>query len=256
MRSLLAFIKKECMEQFRTGRLLLLGILFLMLGIMNPAVAKLTPWLVGMLADSLSGSGIIFTAVTVTAMDSWVQFFKNIPIGLFAFVLLESGIFTKEYRTGTLLLSVTKGLERCKVVVSKALVLAVLWTFCYALCAGVTCAYTAYYWDNAVVQNLMFSVVCWWLFGIWTVALAVFFSAVSGSNTGVLAGTGGIILTAFLLGIFPRIGKILPVVLADGNSLICGAAEAEAYTAPFIMAVCMSAVCFALSIPLLNRKRL
>ena len=43
MKSLLAFIKKETMEQFRSGRLMILGILFVLLGVMNPAVAKITP---------------------------------------------------------------------------------------------------------------------------------------------------------------------------------------------------------------------
>ena len=43
MKSLLAFIKKETMEQFRSGRLTILGILFVLLGVMNPAVAKITP---------------------------------------------------------------------------------------------------------------------------------------------------------------------------------------------------------------------
>ena len=32
MKSLLAFIKKETMEQFRSGRLMILGILFVLLG--------------------------------------------------------------------------------------------------------------------------------------------------------------------------------------------------------------------------------
>ena len=36
MKSLLAFIKKETMEQFRSGRLMILGILFVLLGVMNP----------------------------------------------------------------------------------------------------------------------------------------------------------------------------------------------------------------------------
>ena len=40
MKSLLAFIKKETKEQFRSGRLMILGILFVLLGVMNPAVAK------------------------------------------------------------------------------------------------------------------------------------------------------------------------------------------------------------------------
>lgn len=77
MKSLHAFIKKETMEQFRSGRLMILGILFVLLGVMNPAVAKITPWLLEILADSLAESGMTVTPVTVSAMDSWVQFFKK-----------------------------------------------------------------------------------------------------------------------------------------------------------------------------------
>ena len=151
------------MEQFRSGRLIILGMLFILFGIMNPAIAKLTPWMLEVLADSLAESGMIVTSVSVSAMDSWVQFFKNIPLTLVAFVLLESSIFTKEYQTGTLVLSLTKGLERYKVVLSKTSVLAVLWTAGYWLCFGITYGYNAYFWDNAVANHLMFSVVCWWL---------------------------------------------------------------------------------------------
>lgn len=63
MKSLLAFMKKEWMEQVRSGRLLILVIIFILLGIMNPAVAKLTPWLLEMMADSLEASGMTVTAV-------------------------------------------------------------------------------------------------------------------------------------------------------------------------------------------------
>ena len=120
MRSLFAFMKKEWMEQCRSGRLMILGMLFILFGIMNPAVAKLTPWLFQAMADSLAESGITVTSVTVSAMDSWVQFFKNIPIGLIVFILLQSSIFTREYQTGTLVLVLTKGIERYKVAASKA----------------------------------------------------------------------------------------------------------------------------------------
>ena len=96
MKALIAFTKKELLEQVRSGKLLFLTILFVLFGIMNPAIAKLTPWLMETLADSLAESGMIVTEVTVSAMDSWVQFFKNIPIALIAFALMESGIFTRE----------------------------------------------------------------------------------------------------------------------------------------------------------------
>ena len=122
MKSLLAFIKKETMEQFRSGRLMILGILFVLLGVMNPAVAKITPWLLEILADSLAESGMTVTPVTVSAMDSWVQFFKNMPLGLIVFVLLQSSLFTKEYQSGTLVLSL-KGLNALRSLFLKLLCL-------------------------------------------------------------------------------------------------------------------------------------
>ncbi len=256
MRSLLAFIKKEFMEQARSGRLILLGILFILLGIMNPAVAKLTPWLMEMLADSMAESGLVFTAVDVNALDSWTQFFKNVPIGLIAFALLESGIFTREYQSGTLVLSLTKGLERPKVVIAKAFVLAVLWTAFYWLCAGITYAYNAYFWDNAVARSLPLSLTCWWVFGLWIAALTVIFSTLSKTNVGVLAGTGGMVLACLLLGFLPKLGKCLPTLLTDGTSLIYGVEEAHAYTPPLIVAAVLTSACFALSVPLFNRKQL
>ena len=256
MKSLVAFIRKEIMEHVRSGRVLILGILFLLFGIMNPAVAKLTPWLLEAMADSLAESGMVVTDVTVSAMDSWVQFFKNVPMALIAFVLLESNIFTREYQTGTLVLSLTKGLERYKVVVSKAVVLTGLWTCGYWLCFGITYGYNAYFWDNSAAQNLMFSVVCWWLFGLWVIALLHVFSSIVNSNSGVLTATGGVVLASYLLGLWPKLTEYLPTMLADGNSLIYGVMEADAYMRAFVITVTVSIVCFMISIPIFNKKHL
>ena len=256
MKALIAFLKKELLEQLRTGRLIILGILFVLFGIMNPAVAKLTPWLLEIMADSLAESGMTVTDVTVSALDSWVQFFKNIPMALIAFVLLEGSIFTREYQTGTLVLSLTKGLARFKVVVSKALVLAIFWTVGYWLCFGITYGYNAWFWDNAVARNLLFSVVCWWLFGLWVIALMTLFSTISNTNTGVLLGTGGVVLAASLLGFFPKLQKFLPTLLTDGNSLIYGIANAEHYTTALAITAFLCVISFAICIPLFNKKQL
>ncbi len=256
MRSLSAFMKKELMEQLRSARLMMLGLLFVLFGIMNPAIAKLTPWLLETMADSLAESGMIVTDVKISAMDSWVQFYKNIPMGLIAFVLLESSIFTKEYISGTLVLSLTKGLERHKVVISKTLVLTVLWTICYWVCFGITYGYNAYFWDNSIAQNLIFSVICWWLFGLMVIALMVLFSTLAKSNTGVLLGTGGMVLASYLIGLLPKCSKYLPTYLADGNSLIYGLTEASTYMPSLIIAIATGVICFAISIPIFNKKQL
>ena len=74
------FFKKECTELWRGGKLMILLAVFVLFGIMNPAIAKLTPWLMEHMADELAGSGLSVSAVTVDASTSFTQFFKNIPI--------------------------------------------------------------------------------------------------------------------------------------------------------------------------------
>ena len=256
MKSFLVFTKKEFTEQLRTGKVLLLGILFTLFGIMNPATAKLTPWLMEQLSDTLAESGMTITSVTVTALDSWMQFFKNISTALIAFVLLESNIFTKEYRSGTLILSLTKGLSRYKVVLSKALTLMTMWTASYWLYFGITYAYTVYYWDNSVAKNLATSVVLWWVFGLFIVSLVVWFSTLLSTNTGVLVGTGGVVLASSLGGMIPKVAKVLPTFLTDGNSLVYGLKEPHEYMAALIITAAMTLVLLASSLTIFNKKQL
>ncbi len=256
MRSLLAFMKKEWMEQIRCGRLIILGILFVLLGIMNPAAAKLTPWLLEIMADSLAESGITVTEVTVSALDSWTQFFKNLPLGLIAFVLLQSSIFTKEYDTGTLMLVFTKGFNRMKALAAKASMLLLFWSAGYWLCFGITYCYNAYFWDNSTAHSLMPAAACWWVFGLWVITLCVLFSVQAKSNLSVLAGTGSIVLLFFLLGMFPQCREYVPTALTDGASLIYGARTMQVYLFPLILTVILCIFCLAISIPLFHTKKL
>lgn len=242
------------MEQSRTSKLVLLGILFTLFGLMSPVIAKLTPLMVEMMAETMAQSGMIVTEVAVTALDCWTQFYKNVPLALIAFVLVESSIFTREFESGTLLLSLTKGLDRYKVVVAKTVVLLTLWTVGYWLCFGITYAYSVYFWDNSVVQHLWLSAVCFWLFGVMIVGLMMLFSTLSGSNTGVLVGTGGVVLGSYLLSMVPKIAKYLPTQLMDGTSLIYGKLTPEDYTAALIITAALSAACFIISIPVFNKK--
>ena len=256
MKTLFAFIKKECIEQVRSGRLLITLGLFVVFGIMNPAVAKLTPWLLDLMADSLAESGMTVTEVNITAMDSWVQFFKNIPMALIAFVLLYGSIFTKEYATGTLVLSLTKGLSRYKVVISKWFVLSSVWSVGYALCYGITYVYNDYFWDNSIAKSLSLSVFCWWLFGMFTISLITLFSSLATTNTAVLMGVGGVVFLSSIASLLPKISKYLPTYLTDGNSLIYALKEPADYVASFVITALVTVAAFAVSIPIFNKKQL
>ncbi len=256
MRSLLAFFKKELTEQLRSSRMTVLLIVFVLLGIMNPATAKLTPWLLEVMSESLAESGMTVTVIEVSALDSWMQFFKNVPMGLIAFVLMQSAIFTKEYQSGTLVLSLTKGLARHWVVLSKSMVLTVLWSAFYWLHFGITYAYTVYFWDPSIVQNLAFSTTAYWLFGVWVIALTVLFSTLASANTGVLLGTGGVVLASVLVGMLPKVEKYLPTKLMDGISLIYGMLGVEAYLPALIITALTSVALFAVAIPVFRKKQL
>lgn len=256
MKSFLAIFRKDLTEHLRAGKLTVLGLLFVLFGIMNPAIAKMTPWLLEMMADSLKESGMTVTAVTVSAMDSWVQFYKNIPMALIAFLLMEAALFTREYSERTLILSLTKGLPRTAVVLSKALLLSTLWTIGYWSCFGITYAYNAYFWDNAIASSLVFSAVAYWLFGLFTVALVIFFSVTAQSSSAVLIGTGAVVLLSYLVGMIPKAAKYLPTMLTDSTSLLYGEKDPDAYIASLIITVAASLCLLAVSIPLFRKKEL
>ena len=256
MRSFIAFFKKEILESLRSGKLMILAILFLAFGIMNPAIAKLTPWMLELLSEDLAESGMAVTAVTVDALTSWTQFFKNIPMALIVFIFLYGGVFTREYESETLILILTKGLSRYKVVLSKALLMLSFWTVGYWLCFGVTYGYNAYFWDNSIAAHLVPSVVYWWLFGVFTVSLAVFFSVITKAYSGVLIGTGGSILVLYLLGLLPKLTEYMPTSLMQGMPLLTGAIAIEDFIPAVIITAAASVALIVSSVLIFDKKQL
>ena len=256
MRSFLAILKKENLECVRSGKLTILCILFLLFGIMNPAIAKMIPWLLKIMSDSLAETGMTVTDTTIDALTSWTQFFKNIPMALIVFVLVYSGTFTKEYESGTLILLLTKGLSRYKVVLAKFVVMLAVWTIGYWICFAITYGYNAYFWDNSIAVWLMSAAIHWWLFGVWVVCLIVLFSTLCSSYTGVLLGTGGSVIGVYLISLFPQIGKYTPAALMNSASLLIGTETADAYELAFLITVLASVSCLIISVVIIKKKRL
>ena len=256
MRAFVAFLKKEFLECARCGKLLLLLILFAAFGIMNPAIAKLTPALMELLSEEMSDIGMTMAETRVDALTSWTQFFKNIPMALIAFVLITGGVFTKEYESGTLILMLTKGLARYKVVLAKALTMLSLWTLGYWLCFGITYGYNAYYWDNGIALDLIPAVVLWWLFGVFAVALIVIFSVLTSVYSGVLLGTGTVVLVSYLIGLLPKAAKYTPTHLMSSGGLLTGSVRLEDLLSSGIIALSLSVLCFITAVIVFNKKQI
>ena len=213
MKSFLAFMNKEWMEYIRNGKILILFFLVIVYGVTSPTFAKLTPAMMEMMSDSLAQSGMIVTEVEVSALDSWNQFYKNYLMFLIPFIVLCSASFTKEYDKGTLILSLTKGMKRYKVVLAKLLVICILWTISYGCSVAITYGYTAYFWNQSIVENLSSSLFCCWSFGIFIISIMVLCSVIGKSNAFVLIGTGLVGLICNIVGMFADVETYTPSYL-------------------------------------------
>lgn len=256
MKLLITLLHKEVTEIIRTKKILILGILFIVLGIMNPLIAKITPWMMELLSDSLGESGIIIIDVHVDANTSWLQFFKNIPLGYIVFVLMYSQSFTKEYQDNTLLLLFSKGLDRSKVLLSKLIFMIGTWTLLYGVTFIITYGYNAYFWDNSVAVGLYQSLFMWYLFGIFIICLIVLLSTLVKENVGILIGILGILLTTYLIGLIPVLKKFMPTTLMDVNNLLVGKLQFNEYLWTIVITLILSLLSIIISIPLFNKKEI
>lgn len=254
MRSFYAFLKKERMELTRTGRLTILLIVYILFGIMNPAIAKLTPWLMKTMSESLEASGLTIAEVTVNALTSWEQFYKNIPLALIILVLILCGTFTTEYQKGTLIPILTRGLARHKILAAKGIVLLLLWTLCYWLCFGITFAYSAWFWDNSIASHLLFSGAAYWLFGIWVLSLLILCSTLAKNSTGVLLGTGGIVLVLYLLSLLPALKNYLPTKLMSAGALLSGSTATVDYQPAIWITLALTVLAGGVAVLIFERR--
>lgn len=256
MRALTAFTKKEFMELIRSRKLLILSTLFILFGIMNPAIAKLTPWMMEIAFQDIPEAGALLSQVEVNALTAWTQFYKNIPLAIVAVFLMFSGILTFECQRGTLINMITKGLARWKIIAAKSFTVTVLWTLGYWICFGITYGYNAYYWDNDIASHLLFSAFCFYLLGIWLISLLFFLSSLLASNSSVLLCSGGIFFITYLFGFLPELKVYLPGHLMSAKELLTAAALPSEYFRGIAVTVLLSLLNYTLTVICFNRRKL
>lgn len=256
MRQWKAFTKKEVLEQFRTGRLLFFVIIFTLFGVMNPAMAKLTPWMMELMSEQLAETGMIVTAVEVDALTSWTQFYKNMPLALIIFLILFSGILSTEYQKGTLINIVTKGMKRWKILSSKIAVAVAVWSLGFLTSFGITYLYNDLFWDNSVAHNVSVAATCLYLLGVWLISVLGMASVFCRSSGTVMLTVGGAFGISYLLGMFPAVKDYLPTSLMDSISLLAGAKDIWDYGIAVIVTVMLIVMQSIISVVVFNKKNL
>ena len=252
MKGYTAFLRKEFFEQGRTHKLLIMLIVFTIFGMMSPLLAKLMPEIFA----SIGTDGIMINFPEPTYMDAYTQLFKNLSqMGIVVLLLVFASSMSQELSRGTLVNVLSKGLPRTAVVTSKYTACLALWTLSLALTASVSYGYTLYLFGSHPTANLMFSLLCLWLFGAFLLAVIIL------TGTLLKGGYGGLLATALVLGILLLLGIIPssthwnPVTLASvGTSLLDGSVKTADIISAFWVSAGATAMCL-ISAALVFRKK-
>lgn len=251
-----AFLKKEWIEFTRSGRVWIVLAVCIFFGIMNPAIAKLTPWMLEYFSDSFSEMGIVAGQVQIDAMTSWAQFDKNYSLLLILILLLLSNLLTEEYQKGTLIPIITRGMSRWKVLTVKSAMAAAVWTAGYWLCVLITYGYNEYFWANQTADHLFLYCGCLYLAGLWMTIALISASAYFSSSTGVILCSILEFALSYCIGMTDAAGRYVPTHLLNASLLLSGNAEISDYAASALVTGIIAAVHLALAVFIFQRKNL
>lgn len=254
MKAYIAFTKKEFTENLRTYKLFIMGIVFLLFGVMSPAIAKITPELL----KSVKASGMTINMPTPTALDSWAQFFKNVgQMGLLVMVIVFCGIMANEFSRGTLINMLTKGMKRSTVILSKFTMATIIWTLSYLLCFVVTYFYTAYLWKMNGMNHLFLTFFSLWLYGVLLITLVILGGVLFKNIYGSLLFSGGATVIMIILNIDPKLQKYNPITLSSDNMSLLTAQKAVSDFMPaVIICAILIIILTATSIVVFNKKQI
>lgn len=254
MKAYIAFVKKEFMESIRTFKALILLIVFLLLGFMNSITARYLPELI----KEFMPAGMSITLEEPTVMDSWMQFFKNVPqMGLIVILIVFGTIISGELSKGTLTNMLTKGLKRSSVIGAKLTVAIVLWTVCYYLSFLVTLLYNHLFFTDTKVPFLFLSVSCVWVFGSFLICILILGGVLFRSTFGGLLLTGGVVAALLFLNILPKLAQYNPVQLVSVNmGILEGSAELSDVYMVIGLTSTLMIITILITILLFNRKNI
>lgn len=248
------FTKKEMLEAWRKHHFLIIGLIFMIIGIESPLIAKLTP---DILRSSLR-KGLLIQLPKPTSVDSWQQFYKNVTqMGIYVLAIIFSGLMSTEINQGTLVNLIAKGLPRFVVILAKFLVAYLQWFGAIIVAFFITWGYTAYYFPDNKSPHVILGLIPLLIFGLFFVALLIFGSTLALNNyVGFLIAAGSVIVLS-IVNMWRLVKRYNPVALITDNLKIVQGTEKLTHIMPaMLLTVLLAGLFISLTIWLFNRKRL
>lgn len=254
MRIFLSLLKKEAIEGARTKKMISTFILFLLIGLISPLTAKLTP----MILQSIATGNIDINVAQPSEIDSWTQFFKNISqIGMFGLAIILSTQMANEFQKGTLINLLSKGLPRYQVVLSKIFYNFILWFIAYFCSFILTYFYTKYFFRISFpIRNILMAALLPFIFGLFLISLEILAGVISGNVIGTLILTSAGIVIQLILSIRDEIVKYMPIALIGKPVNLIKGIGYDDYYVPIITGSILLILCIVISIAVINKKQI
>ena len=256
MNGFCAFTKKEFTEQLRSYKALILTAVLFLFGMMSPLLAKLLPDILG----GMNIEGMTLTIPDPTALDAYAQFFKNVgQLGFIALLLIFSGLLSQDVTRGTLSRPagqgpVPPGRDRFLKVRDGTRLSGRPDTRSpppRRTATPYTCS------ASGALPNLLFSLFCLWLFGVFILALLLCASTLAPGSYGGLLLTAGILVILLVLNSFPAVETFNPAALASKNTALLSGGTAPAdLTVTVCVSVGLIALLLAAAVLIFRKKRL
>jgi ABC-2 type transport system permease protein len=207
-------LRKELLEQWRTRRLIIVGIVFLLFGIMSPLIAKYTPELLKSIGTGVPGA--VIELPPPTTADAVAQLAKNVgQLGVVVAILLAMGAVASEKERGTAAFILTLPAGRAAFLSAKLLAIGCTLLVAVLIAAAGDWLYTTILFEPLPVPGFVVLALLLWLQMLAFAAITFLASTVTGSQL-VAGGVGFIVFVAVsIVAALPVIGDWTPLALSS-----------------------------------------
>ena len=218
---LVVALRKELLEQWRTYRMLIVAVVFVVPGLASPLLAKLTPELLRMIPEGEQIAGLI---PEPTVSDAVVQYVKNLTqFGVILALLMAMGSVAREKDKGTAAMVLVKPMPRASFLLAKFGALAVTFGVSILLAGAAAYYYTLLLFEPLDLGGWLALNGLFLVYLLVYVALTLLASTVSRSQAVAGGLAFGFLMVLGILGALPGLDKAMPgQLLTWGSGLLLG----------------------------------
>jgi len=249
MRQFIILLKKDLLELYRTKKILIVGIVFILFALASPILAKITPDLLGSITE------FEIEIPEATIVDSYDQLAQNFTqLGLFTIVIAFGGLIVNERKKGLYNTLLNNGVKKSNFILAKITAQIGVVLGIYLISCLLFSVYNYVLFGSFLVEYSILSFLSLFLFLIFVISIVNFFGSFIKSTilSIILSFSTAILMIVFELF---RFGRYLPNHLVNISINIFKDQTSLNYAyITIINTILISLVLFGLSIMLCKNK--